>query len=213
MSPTRGSGRAVWLGGSSPSRAGMTVLRSASTSPSGEPKRKKPDTLKSRRVLVLSAPSLGASASSGASLACRLGQRGWWAWGGMAPSPSHQPGDNSAPSMAPLAWRSCWKRGSPSKTPQGGLSPHNTPAQAGADRKAQNQWEDEQRSQPLPTIPVTLTCPRSCGRPSVSPARGWPGLTPRLRPRPRPGGPGHRTARGTRAPRSAGETQRPPVPA
>lgn len=72
--------------GSSPSRAGMTVLRSASTSPSGEPKRKKPDTLKSRRVLAPSAPSgaaelpRGASASSGASLGCGLQQHCQWAW-------------------------------------------------------------------------------------------------------------------------------------
>lgn len=63
----------------------MTVLRSASTSPSGEPKRKKPDTLKSRRVLVLSAPSCaaalfrGASASSGASPGCGLQQQSQWA--------------------------------------------------------------------------------------------------------------------------------------
>lgn len=62
----------------------MTVLRSASTSPSGEPKRKKPDTLKSRRLPAPSAPSSaaelprGASASSGASLGCRLQQQSWW---------------------------------------------------------------------------------------------------------------------------------------
>jgi hypothetical protein len=33
-----------------PSKVGITVLRRASTKPSGEPKRKKPETLKSRRA-------------------------------------------------------------------------------------------------------------------------------------------------------------------
>ena len=43
----------------SPSNVGITVLRRASTRPSGEPKRKKPETLKSRRA-AQGAPS-GAS--------------------------------------------------------------------------------------------------------------------------------------------------------
>ena len=87
----------------------MTVLRSASTSPSGEPKRKKPDTLKSRRVPVLSAPSSaavplrGASVSSGASPACRLGQRGRWARERRALSHSHQPGGQSCARHGPLS--------------------------------------------------------------------------------------------------------------
>lgn len=37
----------------SPSKAGITVLRRASTRPSGEPKRKKPETLKSRRAALM----------------------------------------------------------------------------------------------------------------------------------------------------------------
>lgn len=37
----------------SPSKAGITVLRRASTRPNGEPKRKKPETLKSRRAALV----------------------------------------------------------------------------------------------------------------------------------------------------------------
>lgn len=37
----------------SPSNAGITVLRRASTKPNGEPKRKKPETLKSRRAALV----------------------------------------------------------------------------------------------------------------------------------------------------------------
>lgn len=48
----------------SPSKAGITVLRKASTRPSGEPKRKKPETLKSRRA-VLVGPSGASEAAAG----------------------------------------------------------------------------------------------------------------------------------------------------
>lgn len=47
----------------SPSKAGITVFRRASTRPSGEPKRKKPETLKSRRAALVG-PS-GASELAG----------------------------------------------------------------------------------------------------------------------------------------------------
>lgn len=58
----------------SPSKAGITVLRRASTNPSGEPKRKKPETLKSRRTALMepSGPSEGAVGGQEAVLA-RLG--------------------------------------------------------------------------------------------------------------------------------------------
>lgn len=58
----------------SPSRAGITVLRRASTRPSGEPKRKKPETLKSRRA-VLREPS-GASEAAGGGQEAVLARRG-----------------------------------------------------------------------------------------------------------------------------------------
>lgn len=66
----------------SPSRAGITVFRRASTRPSGEPNRKKPETLKSRRAVLVgpsgtSAPAgqetvLGRLGSPEAGAACRL---------------------------------------------------------------------------------------------------------------------------------------------
>lgn len=49
----------------SPSKAGITVLRRASTRPSGEPKRKKPETLKSRRPALMGPSSASAVAAGG----------------------------------------------------------------------------------------------------------------------------------------------------
>lgn len=75
----------------SPSKAGITVLRRASTRPNGEPKRKKPETLKSRRAALVgpSEASEGAAGGQEAVLtrrgspeeavggaACRLQRRG-----------------------------------------------------------------------------------------------------------------------------------------
>lgn len=49
----------------SPSKAGITVLRRASTRPSGEPKRKKPETLKSRRPALMGPSSASEVAVGG----------------------------------------------------------------------------------------------------------------------------------------------------
>lgn len=48
----------------SPSKVGITVLRRASTRPSGEPKRKKPETLKSRQGALVG-PSRASEAAAG----------------------------------------------------------------------------------------------------------------------------------------------------
>lgn len=75
----------------SPSKAGITVLRRASTRPSGEPKRKKPETLKSRRAALVGPSGASELAAGGqeavlarrgspeeasAGTACRLWGRG-----------------------------------------------------------------------------------------------------------------------------------------
>lgn len=49
----------------SPSNVGITVFRRASTRPRGEPKRKKPETLKSRRVALVRPSGTSEAAAGG----------------------------------------------------------------------------------------------------------------------------------------------------